>query len=96
MRHRKVLYRLLFDVSSQTPLDFDKDLRYVGARPGIINVLHTRGQSLSIHTHIHCIVSGGGMVGESDWKAAWNGKSHFLFMVKAKNIVYRVKFSHYS
>jgi hypothetical protein len=62
MGHRKLLFKLLFDASAQTLLTFAKDPRYLGAPPGIISVLHTWGQQLSFHPHIHCIVSGGGIL----------------------------------
>ena len=68
--HRKILFKLLFDASAQTLLTFAKDVKYLGATPGIISVLHTWGQQLSFHPHIHCIVSGGGTTAESEWKEA--------------------------
>ena len=103
MGHRKLLYRLLFDASAQTLLTFAKDVKYLGATPGIISVLHTWGQQLSFparlchsggHPHIHCIVSGGGITGDNDWKDAKKNTWLFLFPVKAMSIVYRGKFLH--
>ncbi len=93
MGHRKILYKLLFDASSQTLLSFAKDPKYLGATPGIISVLHTWGQQLSFHPHIHCIVSGGGITND-EWKAATKNDWRFLFPVKAMGIVYRAKFMH--
>ncbi len=92
MGHRKVLYKLLFDASAQTMLSFAKDNRYLGAVPGIISVLHTWGQQLSFHPHIHSIVSGGGITGGNTWKDAKKSIYRFLFPVKAMSIVYRAKF----
>ena len=92
MGHRKLLYKLLFDASAQTLLTFAKDEKYLGATPGIISVLHTWGQQLSFHPHIHCIVSGGGITGDSDWKEATKSTWLFLFPVKAMGTVYRAKF----
>jgi len=91
MRHRKLLFKLLFDASAQTLLTFAKDPKYLGAIPGIISVLHTWGQQLSFHPHIHCIVSGGGITGDT-WKQAVKDKWRFLFPVDAMAIVYRGKF----
>jgi hypothetical protein len=91
MGHRKVLYKLLFDASSQTLLSFAKDPKYLGATPGIISVLHTWGQQLSFHPHIHCIVSGGGIT-NNEWKQAAKNDWRFLFPVKAMGMVYRAKF----
>ena len=92
MGHRKLLYKLLFDASAATLLTFAKDEKHLGATPGIISVLHTWGQQLSFHPHIHCIVSGGGVTGVNSWKNAVNNDRRFLFPVKAMSIVYRGKF----
>ena len=92
MGHRKLLYKLLFDASAQTLLAFAKDQKHLGASPGIISVLHTWGQQLSFHPHIHCIVSGGGITDDNGWKNAINNSRSFLFPVKAMSIVYRSKF----
>jgi len=92
MGHRKGLYKLLFDASAQTLLSFARDEKYSGATPGIISVLHTWGQQLSFHPHIHCIVSGGGITDDNTWKNATKNERRFLFPVKAMSIVYRTKF----
>ena len=90
--HRKLLLKLLFDASAATLLCFAKDPKYLGALPGIISVLHTWGQQLIFHPHIHCIVSGGGIAGDNTWKEATKNDWRFLFPVKAMGIVYRAKF----
>ncbi|MEJ7736789.1 MAG: IS91 family transposase [Chitinophagaceae bacterium] len=92
MGHRKILYKLLFDASSQTLLTFAGDPKYLAALPGIISVLHTWGQQLSFHPHIHCIVSGGGITSDSTWKEAIKNEWDFLFPVEAMSQVYRGKF----
>ncbi len=92
MGHRKLLYKLLFDASAATLLTFAKDEKYMGALPGIISVLHTWGQQLSFHPHIHCIVSGGGIGTDNTWTVAKRNEHRFLFPVKAMSIVYRTKF----
>jgi len=90
--HRKLLFKLLFDASAQTLLTFAKDVKYLGATPGVISVLHTWGQQLSFHPHIHCIVSGGGITVDNAWKEAKKNEWRFLFPVKAMSMVYRAKF----
>jgi hypothetical protein len=92
MAHRKLLYKLLFNASSATLLTFAKDTKYIGAMPGIISILHTWGQQLSFHPHIHCIVSGGGITNNNSWKECTNNDRRFLFPVKALSVVYRAKF----
>lgn len=90
--HRKLSFKLLFDASAQTLLTFAKDPQYLGALPGIISVLHSWGQQLSFHPHIHCIISGGGITAGNSWKGATKNDWRFLFPVKAMSIVYRAKF----
>ena len=92
MGHRKTLYKLLFDASAQTLLRFAQDEKYLGATPGIISILHTWGQQLSFHPHIHCIVSGGGITVADEWKDAKKNQYGFLFPVKAMAEVYKAKF----
>ena len=62
------LYSLLFKAASQTLLELCADKRYLGAKPGITTILHTWGQNLSYHPHLHCIVTGGGLTGLATWK----------------------------
>ncbi len=100
--NRKQLYNLLMNAAAQTLLSFAHNPTYLGATPGILSVLHTWGQQLSFHPHVHCIVSGGGMAttlqknkNNTDkvfWKNAVGNKNDFLFPVKAMAIVYRAKY----
>ncbi len=100
--NRKQLYKLLFEAASQTLLSFAHNPAHLGAIPGILSVLHTWGQQLSFHPHLHCIVSGGGMATTIQknknnttklyWKNTTGNKNNFLFPVKAMAIVYRAKF----
>lgn len=101
--NRTLLLKLLFDCSAQTLLTFGKDEKHLGAQPGIISVLHTWGQDLSFHPHVHCIVSGGGIVpaaingtaGSTDlltWRHAKRIQDNFLFPVNAMRVVFRAKY----
>lgn len=99
--NRKAMFTLLFDAASYTLLKFAGDEKYLGAQPGIIAVLHTWGQQLSFHPHVHCIVSGGGITHPSPldktgtgvkWKEAVKAKHKFLFPAKAVAQVYRAYF----
>lgn len=93
--NRKQLFKLLFAASAGTLLRFAKDKKYLGATPGILSVLHTWGQQLSFHPHVHCIVSGGGWDNTSTtpkWKGAVRNSHRFLFPVKAVSQVFRAKF----
>jgi len=93
--NRKVLYKLLFDKAAETLLDFAKTPKHLGAIPGILAVLHTWGQQLSFHPHLHCVVSGGGINKTKEgliWKNVTRNKDNFLFPVKAMVIVFRAKY----
>jgi len=85
----------LFGAASQTLLSFAQNPVHLGAIPGILSVLHTWGQQLSFHPHVHCIVSGGGITDakkEVQWKNAKGNKNNFLFSENAMAIVYRAKY----
>jgi hypothetical protein len=86
-----VVYKLLFDTAWSVMKSFARDQKQLGAETGMISILHTWGQNLSLHPHIHCIVPGGGVTAAGKWKAARsNGK--FLFPVKAMSQVFRARF----
>ncbi len=89
--NRKQLFKLLFDASAQTLLRFGNDEHHLGATTGIISLLHTWGQDMCFHPHVHCIVSGGGIEGMR-WKNLKRIKDNFLFPVNAMRIVFRAKF----
>lgn len=59
--NQKLLYGLLHRCCSETLLELSADPKYLGATPGIIQVLHTWNQELDYHVHMHCIISGGGL-----------------------------------
>ena len=59
--NQKILYGLLHKCCAQTILELSADRKYLGAQPGIIQVLHTWNQELGYHVHMHCIISGGGL-----------------------------------
>ena len=59
--NQQLLYTLLHRCCAQTLLELSADKKWLGATPGIIQVLHTWNQELDYHVHMHCIVSGGGL-----------------------------------
>lgn len=87
--NQKLLYSLLHRCSSETLLELARDRKYLGATPGIIQVLHTWGQTLNFHPHIHCIVSGGGL--SVDQKLRRCGEKFFI-PVRVMAKVFRGKF----
>lgn len=87
----KDLYNIIFDASKETIECFAKDEKHLGAKIGMISLLHTWGQNLSLHPHVHMIVSGGGITNGGTWKKT-KTNGDFLFPVKAMSIVYKNKF----
>lgn len=85
------MYKLIFDTAWSVMCSFAHDEKLLGADTGMITILHTWGQNLSLHPHIHCIVPGGGITQAGYWKhARHDGK--FLFPVKAMSSVFRARF----
>jgi hypothetical protein len=80
MFNAALLYNLLFKATGQTLLAFGRDKKRLGGELGATLVLHTWGQALTLHPHIHCIVPGGALSPSGKWCAA---KSNYLFPVKA-------------
>jgi hypothetical protein len=87
----QALYNLLFLSAKETLQTFGRDEKYLGADMGAVAVLHTWGQTLMLHPHIHLIVPAGGIDKNGDWKHTRTG-GKYLFPVKAMSAVYRGKF----
>ena len=87
--HHSTLYTLLFQAASETVLELCADRKYLGATPGITAVLHTWGQNLQFHPHIHMIVTGGGLTKDGKWR---NSKKHFFLPVRVLSAKFRGKF----
>jgi putative transposase len=84
------LYALLFQAAAATLRCFAQDPRHLGAEIGGTAVLHTWGQNLSQHIHVHCVVTGGGLSPNGQrWVSTRPG---FLFPVRALSKVFRGKF----
>ena len=59
-QNKKVLYNILFQATAETLLTIAADPKHLGADIGLIAILHTWGQTLQHHPHLHCVVPGGG------------------------------------
>ena len=57
----RLFYHLLFTASAQTLLEIAADPKHLGAKIGVISILHTWGQNLLLHPHIHCAIPAGGI-----------------------------------
>jgi len=78
-QNQRLMYGLLFRAVSETLLELCSDEKYLGARPGITAILHTWGQNLSYHPHLHCVVTGGGLAEIDSWK---DSRKKFFIPVK--------------
>ena len=87
----KEVYDALFEASWGTVNTFGKDHKHLGANTGMIAILHTWGQTMTLHPHLHCIVPGGGLTVQGQWRTA-RSKGKFLFPVKAMSKVFRAKY----
>jgi len=90
-QNQETLYGLLFKAASQTLLELCADKKYLGAKPGITTILHTWGQNLSYHPHLHCIVTGGGLTDMETWR---DSRKKFFLPVKVLSRKFRGKLLH--
>jgi Putative transposase/Transposase zinc-binding domain len=89
LRNQRPLYDLLFRAASHTLLEIAADPRHLGARIGLWSVLHTWGQTLIDHPHLHCVVPAGGIsLDGSRWIACRNG---FFLPVRVLSRLFRGK-----
>jgi hypothetical protein len=89
--NRKQMFKMLFEAVSETLLNFGKNVAFIGAQPGITMVLHTWGQELTFHPHVHCIVSGGGYT-NGKWVTAKRTSNNFIFPVSGLRKMYKAIF----
>src|SRR5881409_1698624 len=88
--HPRLIYRLLFHAAASTLTRFGRDPRHLGGDLGVTAVLHTWGQTLTQHVHVHCVVTGGALVRDGTrWIPARPG---FLFPVRALAKVFRGRY----
>jgi len=93
LRNKKEMYSLLFKASSETLKELAADPKYLGVNIGFISILHTWGQNLMDHPHIHCIVTGGGLsLKNKEWLSS---KKNFFLPVKVISSLFRGKFLDY-
>jgi len=83
-----VMTTLLFQAVRDTLCTLLADPKYLGAQPGIIAALHTWSQTLVLHPHVHCLVTGGGRTPTGQWVAVRNG---FLLPARVVMAVFRGK-----
>src|SRR5215467_3891610 len=89
--NKKIIYGLLFRASAATLLEIAADPMHLGAAIGFLSVLHTWGQTLMHHPHLHCVIPSGGLSADHQ---RWVHPQHptFFLPVKVLSRVFRGKF----
>jgi len=90
LQNKKVVYDLLFRTSAATLLEVAADPKHLGAEIGFLSVLHTWGQNLQHHPHIHCVIPSGGL--SLDHQRWIHPRYAFFLPVKVLSRVFRGKF----
>jgi putative transposase/transposase-like zinc-binding protein len=93
LRNPKEVYSILFKSVSETLLELSKEPKYLGAEIGFTSILHTWGQNLMHHPHIHCIVPSGGL--SFDGTRWISSKKNFFIPIKVLSRKLRGKFLAY-
>jgi len=89
-QNKRYLFGLLFDASAAALLEVAADPDRLGAEIGFLSILHTWGQTLQRHPHVHCVVPGGGL---SPDHSRWiRSAPHFFLPVRVLSRVFRGKF----
>jgi hypothetical protein len=90
-QNKRLLYDLLFRASAETLLEIAADAKHLGAQIGFLGVLHTWGQTLQHHPHIHCVIPAGGL---SPDRSHWISprRRGFFLPVRVLSRVFRGKF----
>ncbi len=90
LQNQRLVYGTLFQASAQSLLQLARDPQHLGADVGFLAVLHTWGQNLHLHPHVHCVVPGGGISPEGDrWVSCRPG---FFLPVRPLGQLFRGKF----
>ena len=92
LQNQKEMYKLLFKASAETLKELARDEKYLGGEIGFFSILHTWGQNLIYHPHIHCVVTGGGLTELGKWVEK---EEDFFIPVKVMSRKFRGKFLNY-
>lgn len=84
-----LVYDLMLKCSAETLRTLARDTKYLGAEVGCIAILHTWGQNLTYHPHVHIIVPGGGLTSDGHWKES---RKKFFIPVRVLSKMFRGKF----
>lgn len=94
LANKKLMYEILFKAASQTILELSNDPKHLGADTGLITVLHTWGQNMMEHPHLHCIMPAGGISFDKQYWVHTDKKNDFFIHVKVLSSMFKGKFLH--
>lgn len=86
--NKRKCYNIILKSAAEVVLELTRDKKYLGARPGIVEMLHTWTQVAAYHPHVHMIVTGGGLTDDGIWKRA---KEDFFLPIKVIEAKFRGK-----
>lgn len=90
LQNRRAVYSMLFRAASETLTTLARDPKYLGAELGCLALLHTWGQNLLLHPHLHCVIPGGGLSADGErWVSCRDG---FFLPVRVISRLFRGKF----
>jgi hypothetical protein len=92
LQNKKVMYDILFKAASQTILELARDTKHLGADTGMVTILHTWGQAMTEHPHLHCIMPAGGLSFDKKHWVHTNKKDDFFIHYKVISRKFRGKF----
>lgn len=92
LQNQEKMYKILFKASAETLQMLARDKKYLGAEIGFFSILHTWGQNLMYHPHVHLVVTGGGLTEKNKWKEK---EENFFIPVKVMSRVFRGKILDY-
>jgi hypothetical protein len=90
--NKQVMYDILFKAASQTILELSRDTKHLGADTGLIAILHTWGQNMMEHPHLHCIMPAGGLSFDKQHWVHTHKKNDFFIYYKVLSGKFRGKF----
>ena len=70
LQNKRAVFQILFRTSAETLLTIAADPKHLGAAVGFFSILHTWGQNVLFHPHLHCVVTGGGLSPDNQWIAS--------------------------
>lgn len=91
-QNQALLYALMYKAVGETLLELCWDPKYLGAQPGFFSILHTWGEDLHYHPHIHTVVLAGGLTRLNQWRSS---SKKFFIPVKVLAKKFRGKFLYY-